>query len=88
MHPNNSNVVYLSKIVNGVFEIERWELNSKNGQWKIEAITKNFDYDNVRPYLPRGLAKSGNEIVIWMENQKYIHYTDYKTSIKYLVRNY
>lgn len=87
LHPNNSKVIYLSKNVNGVFEIERWEWNDKSGQWKIEAITKNSKYDNVRPFIPHGLSKDKAEVVLWMENQQYIHYTDYKTSIKYHISN-
>lgn len=86
IHPNNSNVLYLSRRVNGVFEIERWETTDNGDSWNQEKITKNSAYDNVRPFIPRGLTHEASEIVLWMENQKYIHYTDYKTSIKYLIR--
>jgi hypothetical protein len=86
LHPNNANIVYLSKNINGIFEIERWELNTKTDLWKTEAITKNSSFDNVRPFIPRGLRKGASEAVLWMENQKYIHFTDYKTSIKYFIR--
>ncbi|HCX21577.1 MAG: hypothetical protein CMB80_10075 [Flammeovirgaceae bacterium] len=86
IHPNNSNVVYLSRQINGVFEIERWETTNYGKTWKQEAITQNSALDNVRPYIPRGLDATDQEVVLWMENQKYTHYTDYKTSIKYWVR--
>lgn len=86
IHPDNCNILYLSRQINGIFEIERWETTDKGDSWSHEAITKNSSYDNVRPYIPRRLRKESHEIVLWMENQKYIHYTDYKTSIKYFIR--
>ncbi len=85
VHPSNANVVYLSKQVKGVFEIERWETANNGKNWTSTAITKNSTVDNVRPYVPKGLAATAKEIVLWMENQKYVHYTDYKTSIKYFI---
>lgn len=85
IHPSNTNVIYLSRLVNGIFEIERWETKNKGENWKSEAITKNSIYDNVRPSIPQGLKNESNEIVLWMEAQKYLHYTKYKTSIKYFI---
>ena len=86
VHPGNANVVYLSRQINGIFEIERYETNDLGNSWKTEAITKDSDYDNVRPYIPRGLTAGQKEVVLWMENQKYIHYTNFKTSVKYSFR--
>ena len=86
IHPNNCNVLYISRQIDGVFEIERWETTDQGDSWSKEAVTENSTFDNVRPVIPRELSKTSSEIVLWMENQKYIHYTDYKTSIKYLIR--
>ncbi len=86
VHPDNANVIYLSRQVADVFEIERWETGDLGKSWKSEAVTKDSDRDNVRPYIPRGLKAGDREVVLWMENEKYIHYTDYKASIKYFVR--
>ncbi len=86
VHPDNANVIYLSRQTNGVFEIERWETDDFGKTWTSEAVTQNSEYDNVRPYIPRGLKADQDEVVLWMENQKYIHYTDYNTSIKYFIR--
>lgn len=86
LHPNNINIIYLSRQINGVFEIERWETKDLGESWTMEAITKNSTLDNVRPYIPRGLIEESPEVVLWMENKKYVHYTDYETSIKYLIR--
>ena len=86
IHPDNTNVIYLSKQVKGIFEIERWETSDSGKTWKQEAVTRNSEFDNVRPYIPRGLKAEDPEVVLWMENQKYIHYTDYRTSIRYKIR--
>ncbi len=86
IHPDNPNIIYLSRKVNGVFEIERWETENLGETWKNEAITKNSKYDNVRPFVPRGLKANQNEIVLWMENKKYTHFTKFKSSIKYHFR--
>ncbi len=86
IHPDDASVVYLSRQVNGVFEIERWQTNNQGKSWKSKAVTQESEYDNVRPYVPRGLDKADKEVVLWMENQKYIHYTDYKTSVKYAIQ--
>ncbi|MCT4586227.1 MAG: hypothetical protein N4A71_00240 [Carboxylicivirga sp.] len=87
VHPKKVNVVYLSRQINGVFEIERWETSDMGKTWISKAITQNSTQDNVRPYIPRGLSSSDPELVIWMENQKYVHYTNYQTAIKYLMLN-
>ncbi|MBL3655178.1 BNR-4 repeat-containing protein [Fulvivirga sediminis] len=86
LHPDNSHVVYLSREINGIFEIERWETDDLGKSWSTESITKNSVKDNVRPYVPRGLSADEAEMVFWMENEKYIHYTNFKTSIKYFIR--
>ncbi|WP_430812262.1 MULTISPECIES: BNR-4 repeat-containing protein [unclassified Carboxylicivirga] len=87
LHPANANVVYLSREVKGTFEIERRETNDGGKTWEIKAITKNSKLDNVRPYVPRGLKENEQEVVLWMENQKYIHYTDFDSAIKYSIWN-
>ena len=85
LNPANPNVVFLSREVNDVFEIERWETHDGGNSWESKPITQNSTYDNVRPYMPR-YAKEDTEVVFWMENQKYIHYTDYQSAIRYYVQ--
>lgn len=82
VNPNNVNVVYLSREINEVFEIERWETTDRGLSWKTQAITQNSQLDNIRPYVPRN-GNTDTEIVLWMENTKYIHYTNYQTAIRY-----
>ena len=84
LDPVNPGVVYLSREVNGIFEIERWETGDGGKSWNSEAVTVNSEYDNVRPYVPR-YGDGSTELVFWMENKRYVHYTDYQTSIKYYI---
>jgi hypothetical protein len=85
IHPARPDVIFLARQIDGIFEIEKRTTPDGGNSWKIEAITANSAYDNVRPYVPRNTTAKDKTVVIWMENKKYIHYTDYDVSIKYLV---
>lgn len=87
IHPLEHNTVYVSKQVNGVFEIEKYVTPDKGMTWEVTAITQNSKYDNVRPVVPRNMSKKDKTMVLWMENEKYIHYTNYKSNIKYIVED-
>lgn len=70
--------VYLSRQINGTFEIEHWQRTGNS--WKQNALTSNSSANNVRPYVV--YAYPGNRpVVMWM-NGAYQHYTDYHTSIR------
>ncbi|WP_297098434.1 BNR-4 repeat-containing protein [uncultured Draconibacterium sp.] len=84
-NPNKPNEIYLSREINGVFEIEKRTTNDGGNSWEIEPVTQNSTLDNVRPFIPRYQPKDSKTVVLWMENNKYIHYTDYDCSIKYYV---
>jgi hypothetical protein len=86
IHSGNANIVYLSREIKGVFEIERWETNDLGKSWTKEPVTQNSSADNVRPVIPRGLKADQDEVVLWMRNKHYIHYTDYQSSIHYSIR--
>jgi hypothetical protein len=73
-------VVYLSRPVEGVFEIERWITPDGGATWAHEAVTSGSAANNVRPVVPLGGAAGGPE-VIWM-NGPYRDYTDYGTSLR------
>ncbi len=85
LNPNKPNEIYLSREINGVFEIEKRTTTNGGNSWNIEPITQNSTLDNVRPYIPRYQPKDSKTVVLWMENNKYIHYTNYDCSIKYYV---
>lgn len=38
--------------------------------------TANSKYDNVRPFIPRNMRRKDKTMLLWMVNEKYIHYTD------------
>ena len=75
-------VLYLSVKRKGVFEIEKWTAVNNGKKWKVEAITKNSAKDNVRPFAVRNAGKYNPVQVLWMNNDFYRHYTDYRASVK------
>ncbi len=83
LDPDNPSIVYLSKQVNGVFEIFKYVTDDKGKTWNSEAITANTPPDvvNVRPVVPRG-SKPGSFDVIWMRG-KYVTYSNFLTSVMY-----
>ena len=85
LNPNKPNEIYLSKQIDGIFEIEKYTTNNGGNSWDISAITQNSTLDNVRPYIPRNQPEGAKTVVFWMENKKYIHYTNFDTSIKYFI---
>ncbi|MCK4966716.1 BNR-4 repeat-containing protein [bacterium] len=77
---NNPSVVYLSKEINGIFEIEKWMTPDGGAAWTSEKITSGSKKNNVRPIVPRGYKK-GEVGLIWMYGD-YIEYTEYYTALK------
>ena len=67
LDPSNPKVVYLSKQVNGVFEIYRYTTRDNGATWEQAAITTNTPAGlvNVRPVVPRH-RKAGYFDVVWM----------------------
>ena len=85
LHSLNPGIVYLSRQKNNRFEIEKFETLDGGKSWKVTPVTQNSVYDQVRPYVPRNQYNRSKTVVLWMENKKYIHYTDYDTAIKYFI---
>jgi len=81
--PTNPEVLYISHQINNRFEISRVEKKKGGKDWKITPVTRNSQYDNVRPFVPRYRTDGQKNILLWMENRRYIHYTDYDSSIRY-----
>ena len=55
---------------------------SKGKDWVIQEITRYSENNNVRPFVIRNYSRQDSLKVLWMNVKKYIHYTDYQTSIK------
>lgn len=75
-HYNPKNI-FLSREVDGVFEIEKWTL--KGNRWKSQEITNGSTEDNVRPYVIDHYSGK-KPMVMWMQG-KYEHYTRYNTKL-------
>ncbi|MDA0710401.1 MAG: BNR-4 repeat-containing protein, partial [bacterium] len=73
-------VVYLSRPVDGIFEIERWQTRDGGQSWASQSVTRASDRLNVRPVVPRGYP-SDKIGVLWMHGT-YVHYTNYHTEIR------
>ena len=75
----DASVVYLSREVAGVHEIERWQTPDGGASWTRTAVTSGSAEGNYRPVSPRGLRGGGLDVV-WMSG-RYRHYLDFATSI-------
>jgi hypothetical protein len=81
-HENPKNV-FLSRQVNGTFEIEQWQL--KGNKWRTTALTQNSDTKNIRPYVVEHYPGK-HPIVMWM-NGDYGHYVRFNTRLLINERN-
>ncbi|MCE7060668.1 BNR-4 repeat-containing protein [Dyadobacter sp. CY343] len=79
--PLNPSIIYFSHEIDNVFEISKGETGDSGKTWKITPVTRNSTLDNVRPVIPRYKKKSDKNVLLWMQNKKYVHYTDFDTSI-------
>jgi hypothetical protein len=77
---SDPSVVYLSRPVGGVFEIERWTTPDGGRTWSSEAVTRGSAFNNVRPVVPVGHMPDGPGLV-WM-NGPYVDYEDFSTSLR------
>ncbi len=75
-------IVYLSRQKINKFEIEKWTTSDKGITWHIEEITSHSENSNVRPFVVRNYSAQDSGKVLWMNIEKYVHYTDYESSIK------
>lgn len=77
---SDPSVVYLSRPVGGVFEIEKWKTEDGGKTWASRSITRDSKSPNVRPFVPWGY-RGKEDHVLWMHGE-YVHYTKYSTSIR------
>ncbi len=74
-------VVYLSREVNGMHEVETWRTSDGGPTWSRAAVTSSSSVDNVRPISPRGLQPFDDDMsVVWMRGN-YNYYLTYQTDI-------
>jgi hypothetical protein len=82
LDPNDPSNVYLSVMREGNFEIEKWSTADKGKSWRSIPVTSGSRFDNVRPFVVRNEDKHDSATLLWMNIQKYVHWTDYRASIK------
>lgn len=80
--PNHPSTVFLSRPVEEVFEIEQWNTTDGGKTWTSSAITRHSEYDQVRPFVVWNMPAQKGAALFWMENEKYIHFTNYDSNIK------
>lgn len=82
LDPNDTRFVYLSRPVDGRFEIERWFTPDGGDSWSHVAITGNSKHDSVRPVVPRGQRPPSGPVAVWMNANRYVHYTDFASTLQ------
>ncbi len=76
---SNPDIVYLSRPINDIFEIQKWETADGGRTWKTTDITSGSAHDNVRPFVP---LNDPNSRVMWMYNYHYPSFVDFCTAIR------
>ena len=71
---SDANVVYLSRMIDGRDELERWETADLGRSWTVKPITTDSTRDNLRPVVPRGI--SGDRALLWTWGS-YKYFKDY-----------
>lgn len=77
----NPNIVYTSRPINNVFEIEKWTFTGGKKKWETEAITAESERDNIRPFVVRNYPK-GQPNVLWVYNYQYPGFRSYNSAIR------
>ena len=83
LDPADSNRVYLCRRIDGRIELEKWSTSDQGQTWSHEAITQQSKFDNIRPYVPRFANANQASSVLWVVNERYVHYTDYRSRVAY-----
>jgi hypothetical protein len=78
----NPDIVYLSRKIQGIFEIEKWVFSEEKEDWSVFPITTGSTRDQVRPFAIQGVNSDTPYQVVWMNLENYIHYTDYHSEIE------
>ena len=79
LHPADPSIVYLSRPIAGVHQIERWRTPDGGRSWSQEPVTASSGEGSYRPVIPRG-SPPGSRQVLWMTGA-YGSYRAFGTSI-------
>jgi hypothetical protein len=75
------NTVYLSVKRGAHYEIEMWKAIKGGDAWKVFEITRNSSLDNVRPFAVRNSGTDNPLQLLWIQNRRYVHYTDFESAV-------
>lgn len=78
---DDPSVVYLSRPVDGTFEIERWVTPDAGETWVSEPVTSGSSLNSFRPVVPRNRALGGPDVV-WMHGD-YVDFKHYSTGLRF-----
>lgn len=78
---NNPKIVYTSRPVDGIFEIEKWTFVGGKEKWNKVAVTEQSERDNVRPFVVRDYPE-GYPNLIWMYNYRYPGFRSYDCALR------
>ena len=88
LNHSDPSMIFLSREINGVFEIEQWKTEDQGENWSVTAITTNSGFNNIRPFVARNHPQEDSPIVLWMNIRNYVHYTNFDSSIKMYQQNF
>jgi len=81
LDPNDTRFVYLSRPINGRWEIERWFTADGGEHWSHVGITGASKHNSIRPFVVRGKRPAGvGPNAVWVNANRYAHYTDYAST--------
>lgn len=80
---SNPNIIYLSEVVDGTFEIEQWQYNKDLSKVELtRPITINSKNNNIRPASVLNYSDESPKI-LWLEAIRYKDYNNYFTKIRF-----
>lgn len=68
LDPLDPRIVYLSRVVNGTFELEQWKTADDGQTWSSLAITSGTAAKDIRPFVPLD-RPADTEMVLWLSGQ-------------------
>ncbi len=77
---SDPSIVYLSREIDGIFEIERWVTGDDGATWSVDAVTSNSRWNNVQPVVPLNRGPGGPSL-LWM-NGPYSNHIEFMTSLR------
>lgn len=73
--------IYLSHKVNNIFEITMVRISESKKNFNTVPITTNSLLNNVRPFAPRPVRSTQKRVLLWMQVEDYIHFTNFESTI-------